>query len=114
MERIDSHDPVYPTGDHSGIAPGGGMSIRTYLAAHAPAEPQPWFTPTMPPRPVAYYPDDDARHEHPANWRALEAWDAERERQRYAQWPWAWADAVLAAGLPAALTPEPAMMEATR
>lgn len=30
-----------------------GLSIRDYLAAHAPSEPQPWFTPVMPERPKA-------------------------------------------------------------
>ena len=28
-----------------------GMSLRDYFAAHAPAEPQAWFEPTMPPYP---------------------------------------------------------------
>lgn len=28
----------------------GGISIRDYFIAHAPAEPQPWFQPTMRPR----------------------------------------------------------------
>lgn len=28
------------------------LSIREYLASHAPAEPGKWFTPAMPPRPL--------------------------------------------------------------
>lgn len=27
------------------------MSLRDYFIAHAPAEPQPWFSPDMPPKP---------------------------------------------------------------
>ena len=51
------------------ISMGSGITLRMYLIAHAPEEPQEWFTP------------------------AGEPWTLEeREMQRYIQWPGAWAD----------------------
>lgn len=97
---------------------------RLYLMAHAPAEPQPWFHPDMPPAPMApIKPKDmsvDERNQF-ARWRegciprdllteprvAMYAAvsevfkDLSREhmreaaRQQLIQWPAAWADAVL-------------------
>lgn len=103
-----------------------GLTKREWFAAHAPAEPQPWFTPVMPPRPAIPQLDElsprDRRAfdaEVPDLWpdecspslrafceRLMQAREAERawldamKRQRYVQWPWAWADAVLAAAAP--------------
>jgi hypothetical protein len=54
-------------------------SIRVYLAAHAPAEPQFWFVPKM---------DTDTPKE--AGDRC--EWMLERDKQRLLQWPLAWAD----------------------
>lgn len=48
-----------------------GMTLRDYFAAHAPAEPQSWFEPTMPPGP----PD---MHDY--------------YKELSIQWPYAWAD----------------------
>jgi len=36
----------------------GGMSLRDYFVAHAPAEPQPWFEPRMPEKPKLVNVDD--------------------------------------------------------
>lgn len=105
--------PAFPAAGLDVNHPMSGLTIRQYLAAHAPAEPQPWFTPILGPRP-----EDDWRHsrsdwrfdtysaavEHcqkhggepvNANWDTQRAWDNDRERQRFIQWPWAWADALL-------------------
>ena len=67
-----------------------GMTLRDYFAAHAPAEPQPWFEPVTPPRPEAIGPVVDG---WPANYQAIEFWEKEYRKQRYIQWPYAWADA---------------------
>lgn len=50
---------------------GSGITLRMYLVAHAPEEPQEWFSPTTVRK----------------NWG-----DPEYQRQRYLQWPGAWAD----------------------
>lgn len=127
MSTRDDGGPAFPT-DHShfdGCAvpkESGGMTLRDYFIAHAPAEPQSWFEPSMEPRPAlpsrdelsdddrAHYsryeecePDDF--HDRPAlrGWlqrreaalARAEQWDAERKRLRYVQWPAAWADAML-------------------
>ena len=102
----------------------GGMTLRDYFIAHAPAEPQPWFRPVMPPRPVVpAFKDapqtvrdelqdhdyDDYLSEGEMSPTAL-AWHKEKtaaqtadrqwgmgfDKQRYIQWPAAWADAMLA------------------
>lgn len=71
----------------------GGMSLRDFFIAHAPAEPQPWFEPKVPPRPEG---------EKPSTASSVllglppSAWEIERAKQRYIQWPAAWADAMLA------------------
>ncbi len=101
------------------------MSLLAYFMAHAPAEPQPWFVPNMPPPPA--YPEflkdrTQAEADELAGWvkhcldpkdmhepRAREfafSYDAyllamalhrkDVSRQRYMQWPAAWADAQLA------------------
>lgn len=95
-----------------------GMTLRDYFIAHAPAEPQSWFEPVMPPRPK--FPDFDAlpkedqrdwnneRYDyepekcstalqeygkkHAAAMKEGYEWDKERDKQRCIQWPGAWAD----------------------
>ena len=63
-----------------------GMTLRDYFMAHAPAEPQPWFIPEMPPEPdLGKFFDEHS------------AWVAEQYKQRYVQWPAAWADEMLKA-----------------
>lgn len=98
------------------------MTVREYFMAHAPAEPQTWFKPVMPPKPVVpqladvdaelrqdlqSWSVDDGQPETKAGieWvancekqhEARLAWLADEVRQRYVQWPAAWADAVMAA-----------------
>jgi hypothetical protein len=88
-----------------------GMTLRDYFVAHAPAEPQPWFEPTM----STECPPDDWRSEDGeerftnmyearrvygdsivnSNDDAQFAWKCERDKQRYLQWPAVWADAML-------------------
>ncbi|PKL40915.1 MAG: hypothetical protein CVV44_04150 [Spirochaetae bacterium HGW-Spirochaetae-1] len=73
-----------------------GMSLRDYFIAHAPAEPQPWFTPIMDiKRPQPHF--DSSRSGNCLNRMALDSWDNEYDKQRHLQWPVAWADAMLAA-----------------
>lgn len=106
------------------------LSRRAYFAAHAPAEPQPWFDPVMPPAPsvpsvatvregwtqrqrddwrgLDDYLDDhevdsavlEFRDQQREAENALAAWRVEQARQRLVQWPWAWADAILKAERP--------------
>lgn len=96
-----------------------GMTLRDYFMAHAPAEPQKWFNPVMPPCPVVpsprSLPDGALRDalrdadftvdisQEAKDWlleRDLLAakqsdWQAEFRKQLYIQWPAAWADAML-------------------
>jgi len=74
-----------------------GMTLRDYLAAHAPTVPTWSFTPRMPtPRPEPDY--EKALAGLPgSNLAEVEVWDKMREVARHAQWPWVWADHVLAA-----------------
>ena len=92
-----------------------GMTLRDYFIAHAPAEPQPWFSPAMeterpPNRFVGYPPSkmeyasardaDNAAGDdgwHNPNEQAQGEWDKEKAKQHYVQWPAAWADAMLEA-----------------
>lgn len=98
-----------------------GMTLRDYFIAHAPAEPQSWFTPAMPaepgPQPAppelmteaeqdeleGYRNSGDAERMQSPRVRAYasameefdrsySAWIAELHKQRYLQWPAAWAD----------------------
>lgn len=76
-----------------------GLTLRDYFAAHAPASPQPWFRPEMPPQPERIYPHKKCMNaccKLPMNASEREAWVLEKERQLYIQWPYAWADAMLA------------------
>lgn len=98
-------------------------ALRDYFIAHAPAEPQPWFEPVMPPRPELpafhelsaddqrdwnnelydYAPEECSAalraygEKRKAAEKAGRQWDKEHAKQRYIQWPAAWADAMLAA-----------------
>lgn len=85
---------VFPTG---GALPTQGLTLREYFMAHAPAEPQPWFVPTMPPRPEALWPNgrSEAEDEYPVNLHEIEAWNSEFQKQRFVQWPAAWADEMM-------------------
>jgi hypothetical protein len=88
------------------------MTLRDYFIAHAPAEPQPWFEPEMPPCPEPVYVSDDGEREYSNYYNASKiegeffsqknnaeaaAWNTERFKQRYVQWPAAWADEMLKA-----------------
>ena len=90
-----------------------GMSLRDYFIAHAPAEPQPWFMPVMPPAPdLSVWVGESGRKYdgeraamgseeglcgkvRPVNADAYYAWRNEQAKQRYVQWPAAWADEML-------------------
>lgn len=118
MEKINDGGPAFPEAGYS------GMSLRDYLIAHAPVEPQDWF------EPVVTRPADAPNARKELNETQLEQylsdlWDSEPEncdpivldfanryeqwrtnyaefqdckhKQRYIQWPAAWADAMLAA-----------------
>lgn len=94
-------------------APQSGMTLRDYFIAHAPAEPQQWFRPQMPPRPVTRYVSEDGQQEFTSRAAAEDAvgeegytnvnsdaqrqWETEFTKQRYIQWPAAWADEMLKA-----------------
>jgi len=68
--------------------PAQEISLRDYFIAHAPAEPQPWFMPVMPPAPdLEIFADEYSN------------WLTEQAKQRYIQWPAAWADEMLVARL---------------
>jgi hypothetical protein len=101
--------------------------IRLYLMAHAPADPQPWFKPTVetpspglaPSRPSDltneernelegwgdYYDTEDLTNPRArayavakdAHSKAMKAYNAEVIKAGYVQWPAAWADAVMGA-----------------
>lgn len=90
--------PAFPVQD-AGSWQGHGVSQRMYLAAHAPAEPQPWFTPSMPPKPEEFAYRGAARSSIEIKEQAERnaEWLREERKQRYMQWPCAWADALLSA-----------------
>ena len=86
------------------------VTIREYFAARAPAEPQKWFKPAMPPAPEpiwegadgVIYPSAAAAERtvgdvFNTNQEAMNEWEADYVKQKHIQWPWAWADAVLEA-----------------
>jgi hypothetical protein len=90
--------PAFPTRDGVFNGPVGGMSLRDYFAAHAPAECLWCFDVKMPtPRPKPDYGDDpDNKPECAFNFMEVAAWDNERRRKTRTQWPWVWADAMIA------------------
>jgi hypothetical protein len=97
------------------------ITARDYFMANAPADPQPWFNPDMPPCPLVpsiyNLPIGDLRDElslvfgdcceassdAAKQWIAMSElqcklqadWQADFRKQRYVQWPAAWADAML-------------------
>lgn len=83
--------------------PEGGMWLRDYFAAHAPANPEVWFEPDFMEKPQAVY-----DHDHPnlpicnececliSNWQERSDWCSAYTRALMMQWPYAWADAMLA------------------
>jgi len=88
-----------------------GMTLRDYFVAHAPADPQHWFIPTMPTsRPVPVWVADVGGKEYAShldaeracgdcfcnkNQQAIDEWDSEFGKQRFIQWPGAWADEMI-------------------
>ena len=130
MSERDDGGPAFPipvisqnqtTGETSIWQTEGGMSLRDYFIAHAPAEPWPEFDPVMPTgRPLSMWAHEDAPDDGPRfhcaraaelhyqcdgefviNEAKLEQseWDGERDLQRRIQWPAFWADAMLLARL---------------
>lgn len=119
MSAHDDGGPAFPSAPT--VGPSGdlyrpadigcpGLSIRDYFIAHAPAEPQQWFRPTMPPCPVPHLVGHDGRTYattldaeracgedgfEDRNYEAINDWQRECAKQRYVQWPAAWADAML-------------------
>jgi len=74
-----------------------GMSLRDYFAAHAPAEQEWSFEPTMPTkRPTPHLEENNSGDRVCVNQQEVDAWDRERRKQVAIQWPWVWADAMLA------------------
>jgi hypothetical protein len=76
---------------------------RLYLMAHAPDEPQAWFSPKVAERPMQPLPGPPDGYESMARRsefehkvseykRAINVWTYECEKQRLLQWPAAWAD----------------------
>lgn len=59
-----------------------GLSMRDYFAAHAPVEPQPWFSPDTSHRTLRRLTQPEI----------AKIMDEERRKQ----WPYAWADTMLA------------------
>lgn len=114
MSTINTGGAAFPMSAGTGHAGDNnvGMSLRDFFVAHAPAEPQAWFKPTLPPKPQI--PAD-------MNWcencrdgvdacttpavcdgmrgilRAKTEWEHEEAKQHLIQWPSAWADEMLKA-----------------
>jgi hypothetical protein len=70
------------------------VSLRDYFAAHAPPEPQPWFSAVLPHEPEPIW-NDHERDEAPINFQAISDWRNQREKERLLQWPFAWADEMM-------------------
>lgn len=118
--------PAFPTLEEHGFNSGmPGMTLHDYFMAHAPAEPQSWFQPVMPP--ATTFPcrvpnptEEEQQELHGlGDWLGVEdcrqprvkeyamrlqkshqeraAWDRLCMRERYTQWPAAWADTQLEA-----------------
>ena len=116
MDKIKDGGPAFARPSFSGGTRGNnpqmGMTLRDYFIAHAPAEPQPWFMPAMPPAPdmtiwigssgKIYDSEISAINSKEMTIRPVagdeyDAWRNEQVKQRYIQWPAAWADAMLKA-----------------
>ena len=133
MNNINTGGPEFPVWELNGHGTQEmtefGMTLRDYFIAHAPAEPQPWFHPVMPPPPKerAKRPNDLTKEESEEldgwgefidtdemkmpraiaiakDWDRYEkeykSWRAEQKKQSYVQWPAAWADEMLKAREP--------------
>lgn len=115
---MDPNNSAFPT-PYDGE---DGMTLRTYLAAHAPAQVPEWFQIEPLPRPEIpqviadldpgqrtmaqtcvdqqWEPDDALRPAVEAlknYYRGMAAWKQQEALRRVAAWPWAWADATLKA-----------------
>ena len=88
-KKNDGGGPAFPVYDLSKFQY-AGMSLKDYFMAHAPAEPQYWFVPEMPPRPEAIIVERFC-----VNAKSLDDYDSEYNRQRFIQWPRAWANIML-------------------
>jgi hypothetical protein len=115
MSDKDTGGPAFPQAiaRHHATEYHHGMSILDYFMAHAPVEPQPWFTPDMPPEPTqgAYVFEDgytmlhllDAKNRErekgisfvDSSAKQKQEWTIAFKKQRYIQWPRAWADEML-------------------
>ena len=118
MNTKDTGGPAFPC--HPEIIPHkerdfAGMTLRDYFMPHAPAAPQPWFMPVMPPAPdlSVWVGESGKKYDgeraamgseegllgkvRPANADAYYAWRNEQAKQLYVQWPGAWADEMLKA-----------------
>lgn len=112
VEPIYDGGPAFPSHGTMGEIVQSGMTLRDYFAAKAPAQPWPFYQPTMPPRPTLgvavsddgqrkYLTAIDAERKEGDCWswsnrNAVDEWDAENKRQYYIQWPYFYADAMLA------------------
>jgi len=68
MEQINDGGPAFPVLDMGSTRTDGyGMTMRDYFAAHAPAEPQTWFHPSMPAAPESLYLDKKTMDEAERN-----------------------------------------------
>lgn len=106
----DKSGPAFPVQDMSKYQV-HGMTLRDYFIAHAPVEPQPWFIPVTPPRPVVgvwvssdglrKYTSKEVAYDReqgffrPFNQDEIEAWLQDFKKQKYTQWPAAWADEMI-------------------
>lgn len=86
-----------------------GVPLRDYYAAHAPLEPQPWFSPAMRSHPVKDREwewcggckggkecDGSADcHKLAQYQKDRERWEDDENKARLVQWPFAWADEML-------------------
>lgn len=93
MAKQKNGGPAFPTDNR--MAGEQGMSVRDYLAAHAPNEPLWGFKPQMPSdRPKAVYGESEESLKESQE--AMNAWEDEYSKQVAIQWRWAYADAMLA------------------
>ncbi len=109
--RVESVDCAASPGNVRRFKSAGGMTLRDYFIAHAPAQPAIWFDPVMEvpePQPewvggngVIYPTAGEAERASSGLYRDSNAaaavqWSIERNKQWHIQWPGAWADAQLA------------------
>ena len=121
MDAKETGGPAFPA-DYLATDPAmQGMTLKDYFMAHAPAIPQDWFIPIMPPCPavpsIRAIGDDLFKHEIICQWELSaehqsdavrqwfdkrekaeidqSEWQAEFRKQLCIQWPAAWAMAML-------------------